>query len=134
MNAKIYLAARLSLSFLWLFTGITSEFFAKEIGYDVLANIGITNNVADLVILSGSIVDIAIGIWLLIGKNLTLCYLIQLVTIISYSLLLTVIEPEFWIHPFGPLTKNIPLLVMIYYLYVIERNRQSNTLFLRDGQ
>ncbi|MBL1457328.1 MAG: hypothetical protein COA34_005600 [Methylophaga sp.] len=26
------------------------------------------------------------------------------------------IEPGFWIHPFGPLSKNVPLLVMIYYL------------------
>ncbi|WP_363323563.1 DoxX-like family protein [uncultured Psychrosphaera sp.] len=30
------------------------------------------------------------------------------------------VVPEFWIHPFGPLTKNIPLLVMVYYLYTKE--------------
>jgi hypothetical protein len=120
VNSKLYLAARLSLSFLWLFTGITSQFFAKQIGYDVLANIGITDTFADWVILSGSLLDMFIGIWLLTGKKLKLCYLIQLITIISYSLLLTIIEPEFWIHPFGPLTKNIPLLVMIYYLYTKE--------------
>lgn len=121
MTEKVYLAARLSLSFLWVFTGITSEFFAKEIGYEVLESAGITGALANFSILFGSVLDVLIGIWLLVGKSLKLCYLVQIVVIVSYTLLLTVIEPGFWIHPFGPLTKNIPILVMIYYLYCKER-------------
>ena len=117
---KISLAARLSLSFLWFFTGITSVFFAKDIGYDVLANGGIKGNLATFSIYSGSFLDIVISFWLLSGKYLRNCYLIQLIVIVLYTLLLTAIEPYFWIHPFGPLTKNIPLLVMIYYLYQRE--------------
>ena len=117
---KISLAARLSLSFLWFFTGITSVFFAKDIGYEVLANGGIKGNLATLSIYSGSFLDIVISFWLLSGKYLKNCYLIQIIVIVLYTLLLTAIEPNFWIHPFGPLTKNIPLLVMIYYLYQTE--------------
>ena len=120
MAMKISLAARLSLSFLWFFTGITSVFFAKDIGYEVLANGGIKGNLATLSIYSGSFLDIVISFWLLSGKYLRNCYLIQLIVIVLYTLLLTAIEPYFWIHPFGPLTKNIPLLVMIYYLYQRE--------------
>lgn len=120
MTSKIYLAARLSLAFLWIFTGLTSVFFAKEIGYEVLASGGITGALANLSIMTGSILDVAIGIWLLVGKNLKLCYLVQIVVVVSYTLLLTVIDPEFWMHPFGPLTKNVPLLVMIYCLYCKE--------------
>jgi len=114
------LAARLSLGFLWIFTGITSTFFAKDIGYEVLASGGITGSLATLSILSGSVLDVAIGIWLLIGKSLKVCYLVQMVVIALYTLLLTAVEPGYWIHPFGPLTKNVPLLVMIYYLYSKE--------------
>ena len=117
---KISLAARLSLSFLWFFTGITSVFFAKDIGYEVLANGGIKGNLATFSIYSGSFLDIVISFWLLSGKYLRNCYLIQIIVIVLYTLLLTAIEPNFWIHPFGPLTKNIPLLVMIYYLYQRE--------------
>ncbi len=120
MTSGIYFAARLSLAFLWVFTGVTSVFFAKEIGYKVLASGGITGALADLSIMSGSILDVAIGIWLLLGKRLKLCYLVQIVVVVSYTLLLTVIDPNYWVHPFGPLTKNIPLLVMIYYLYCKE--------------
>ena len=117
---KISLAARLSLGFLWFFTGITSVFFAKDIGYEVLANGGIKGNLATLSIYSGSFLDIVISFWLLSGKYLRNCYLIQIIVIVLYTLLLTAIEPNFWIHPFGPLTKNIPLLVMLYYLYQRE--------------
>lgn len=113
----VNLVARLSLSFLWFFTGITSALFARDVGYEVLANGGITGNLATLCIFSGSVLDVVIGIWLLTGKKLKVCYLVQMVVIAVYTLLLTAIEPTFWLHPFGPLTKNIPLLVMIYYLY-----------------
>jgi len=120
---KISLVARLSLGFLWFFTGITSVFFAKDIGYEVLANGGIKGNLATLSIYSGSFLDIVISFWLLSGKYLRNCYLIQIIVIVLYTLLLTAIEPNFWIHPFGPLTKNIPLLVMIYYLYQLVNLR-----------
>ena len=128
MAFRIELAARLSLSFLWVFTGIVSEFFAQDIGYRVLANGGVTGTLADLSILSGSLLDIMIGVWLLIGKKLPLCYLVQIVVIVSYSLLLTIIEPSYWIHPFGPLTKNIPLLVLIYYLYTQSNTREDSAI------
>jgi len=113
----MHLAARLSLVFLWFFTGITSAFFAQNIGYEVLAKGGITGHLATFCIFSGSLLDVIIGIWLLSGKQLKICYLVQMIVITIYTLLLTAIEPNFWMHPFGPLTKNIPLLVMIYYLF-----------------
>jgi hypothetical protein len=119
----MHLIARLSLSFLWVFTGITSAFFAKEVGYDVLANGGITGGLADACIIAGSILDMLIGIWLLVGKKLKHCYFVQMAVIAIYSVLLTVIEPGFWLHPFGPLTKNIPLLVLIYILYAAKRHQ-----------
>jgi len=113
----MYLAARLSLSFLWIFTGITSAFFAKAIGYEVLANGGITGLLADFSILSGSVLDVVIGVWLLVCWRLKFCYLAQMLIIAVYTLLLTAMDSSFWVHPFGPLTKNVPLLVMIYCLY-----------------
>jgi len=120
---KLNLIARLSLSFLWFFTAITSAFFAKNIGYQVLANGGVTGNLATVSIFSGSVLDLVLGIWLIIGKNLKTCYLVQLIIISLYTILLSIIAPSFWFHPFGPLTKNIPLLVMIYYLFDKEKKR-----------
>ncbi|EXJ11894.1 hypothetical protein D791_01267 [Nitrincola nitratireducens] len=109
--------------FYCIFTGITSEFFAKEIGYEVLAYGGIVGALADISILSGSVLDILIGIWLLLGKKLKRCFQLQMIVIVTYTLLLTAIDPSLWLHPFGPLTKNVPILVMIYGLYKHECSR-----------
>lgn len=115
------LTVRLSLAFLWFFTAITSAFFALDIGYEVLIQGGITGVFAGFCIYSGSILDAVIGLWLLVGKKLKVCYLLQIGVIVVYSVLLTLIDASFWLHPFGPLTKNVPLLVMIYFLYSNER-------------
>ena len=117
MDNTMERAARLSLSFLWIITGMTSMFFAKDIGYEVLAKAGMTGALANAAIVSGSVLDIAIGIWLLSRRHLRWCYVLQLAVITTYTLLLSFIAPSFWLHPFGPLTKNIPIGVLIVYLY-----------------
>ena len=114
--ADIKFIARLSLSFLWLFTAATSFFWARNIGYEILAQQNFSGRQADLFINAGSLLDAAIGIWLLSNFQLRWCYAVQIVLIISYSLLISVIAPFFWLHPFGPVTKNIPILVLIFWL------------------
>ncbi len=114
-------AARFSLSFLWIFTGLTSSFFAQDIGYEGLSKGGITGPSASACILAGSLVDIALGLWLLLGWRLRTCYQIQITVIVIYTLLLTVVDPSFWLHPFGPLTKNIPILVLILMISESEK-------------
>jgi hypothetical protein len=126
LNNKMKLAARFSLAFLWLFTAFTSAFFAREEGFEILARGGVTGLLAEISLYSGSILDALIGIWLLVGKRLDRCYLMQLWVIIVYSILLTVIDANYWLHPFGPLTKNIPILVLIYFLYSHERAKVNN--------
>ena len=117
MTARHSLLVRISLGILWIFTGITSAFLAPEIGYEVLANGGITGRNATALIFLGSILDVVIGLWVLTGWQLKPCCLVQLGVIVGYSLLLSFIEPEFWLHPFGPLTKNIPIAALIFVLY-----------------
>jgi hypothetical protein len=117
MTVRHKLLVRISLGILWIFTGITSAFLAPEIGYEVLANGGITGRNASTLIFLDSGLDIVIGLWVLSGWQLKSCCLVQLGLIFSYSLLLSFIEPGFWLHPFGPLTKNIPIAVFIFVLY-----------------
>jgi hypothetical protein len=118
----IALIARLSLSFLWLFTAATSFWWARNIGYEVLSLADIHSKMANVFINLGSLLDAAIGVWLLSNKQLKWCYRFQIILIISYSLLLTLIAPSFWLHPFGPVTKNIPILVLIYWLSINTRD------------
>lgn len=120
-----YHLAVLSLSFLWIFTGIVSWLLSPDIGYQVLAQANIVAGLADFCIISGSIVDCILGLWLLSYRKLKLCCYLQLMVIAVYSLLLTVIDASYWLHPFGPLSKNIPIFVLIMTLLQQHAARQS---------
>ena len=101
MDRSAHILARASLSFVWIFTGVTSAFWAQDIGYQVLAQAGITGQTATLSIYSGSLLDVVIGVWIITGLRRKLCYLLQILVMLLYTFLLTIIDPSFWLHPFG---------------------------------
>ena len=111
---KTLLAIRISMAFLWLLSGITSLFWGRGIGLDVLAAAGITGDCAIACLWTGSLLDIFLALWLLLGWRLRICMQLQIAVILVYSLLLKLIAAEFWLHPFGPVSKNIPLLVLLF--------------------
>jgi hypothetical protein len=111
-------AAKYSLAFLWIFTGITSIYFSPEVGYEILASASITGLMADISVYAGGALDILIGLWLLSSIKIRLCCIIQVVVIVLYTVLLTFIDMSFWLHPFGPITKNIPIVVLIFLIMI----------------
>jgi hypothetical protein len=117
MTKNQLLAAKFSLAFLWIFTGLTSLFFAADIGYRILESGGITGQLADFCIMSGALADISIGLWVLSSNYQSLCMQVQIGMILTFTVLLTFIAPTFWLHPFGPVTKNIPIMVLIWATY-----------------
>jgi len=117
MTKNQILTAKLSLAFLWITTGLTSLFFAPEVGYQILETGGITGELADFCLIGGAVTDIGIGVWVLSNKLKRLCCYAQMIVILLFSVLLTFIAPSFWLHPFGPVTKNIPIIVLIWASY-----------------
>ena len=39
----------------------------------------------------------------------------------GYTVLISIWLPEFWLHPFGPLLKNIPVAAAILALILLDR-------------
>jgi len=113
--------ARFALAFLWIFTALSSTYLSPEIGFEVLATAGIEGNIAKLCLYAGSALDLLIGLWLISAWQLKKCYLLQIIAILVYSILLSIIDPSFWLHPFGPLTKNLPILALLYALYATDQ-------------
>ncbi len=60
--------------------------------------------------------------------NSKLCCIVQVCVIAIYTLLLTFIDPSFWLHPFGPIVKNIPIVVLIGYVYASNVNIGSTKI------
>lgn len=116
MSPKQLLLARLSLSFLWIFSALTSSIWAYPTSIEILSNLNISNLTADIMIYGGSLLDFLLGVWVLSGRYHKACCYAQLIVVIVYSLLLTLIAADFWLHPFGPVTKNIPIMVLIWLL------------------
>ena len=108
---------RYALAFLWGMTALVSLGAGREIGYEVLAGAGITGSLAHLCVYGGAALDLALAIWLLLGAAPRACLRVQALAVLIYTLLLSFIAPAFWLHPFGPLSKNVPLLALIYSQY-----------------
>lgn len=125
MNRSSEWLACFALSYLWVWSALSSVWLAPEIGYQVLAKGGVVGGAADMAVWAGGLLDIALGLWLLSGRAFRLCCIAQWVVITVYSVLLTVIDPSFWVHPFGPLSKNIPIMVLIYILFQNEAKRET---------
>lgn len=114
---KLYKAAIYSLAFLWIFTGLTSIYFSPEIGYEILASANVTGSMADFSVYAGGALDIVLGLWLITSVKTKLCCFVQIAVIALYTIILTVVDASFWLHPFGPITKNIPIIVLIIFVY-----------------
>jgi len=40
--------------------------------------------------------------------------------VLTYTVILSIHLPEFWLHPFGPLAKNLPFLAVLWLMYEID--------------
>ena len=112
---------RLSIAFLWIWSGVVSIFFfPAEQSYQFLAASGITGNGAPIMLYGLALMDIFIGLATLTAYRVRPLILFQLTIIALYTLMITFTLPEFWLHPFGPVLKNIPLLTTLLVYLILE--------------
>lgn len=109
---------RLSIAFLWIWSGIVSIFFFPvEQSYQFLAPSGITGSAAPIVLYGLALLDIILGIATLLAYRIRTLMLFQLGIVFLHTLTITLTLPEFWLHPFGPVLKNLPLMAtLLVYL------------------
>lgn len=117
MNIPKYLY--LSLSFLWLYSGLVPLLFAREPSLQLLHQMHIPSGGVDwLLFIGASVLDVIYGILILSKlKYRSWLWLMQFITVLLYSVLITVFLPEHLTHPFAPLIKNIPIMAVLWWLY-----------------
>ena len=67
-----------------------------------------------------ALLDIALGLATLLSSRIRQLMLFQLTIIILYTLTITFTLPDFWLHPFGPVLKNIPLVATLLVYLTLE--------------
>lgn len=105
---------RFAIALVWLWSGITSLlFYPHQASYELLAETGVTGSAAPLTLYGLALVDIGLGLATLRSYHPDKLMLWQIMIVAGYSLALSWKLPEFWLHPFGPLLKNIPFLLCL---------------------
>lgn len=113
---------RLSIAFVWISAAIVSALlYPAADSYALLAETGIQGIYAPLALYGAAALDLALGIAVLTRYRLRETVWLQIAVIIGYMLIISWALPEYWLHPFGPLTKNVPLLAAILTMYAMER-------------
>jgi hypothetical protein len=109
---------RWSLVAVWLFTGIASLIELNGQSREVLAAAGIASPpwLVQWLIAGGAAADLAVGLalWCRPGRASYACALALMAVM---TLVATVLQPGLWLHPLGPLLKNLPIAALLWHLH-----------------
>ncbi|MDX5364172.1 MAG: SDR family oxidoreductase [Pseudazoarcus pumilus] len=115
-----------ALATMWFAAGIVS-LLQHEVSLALLASLGLSGASAVAVLVAASMLDLALGLATLLRPSRAL-WLSQTLLVAVYSMIISVWLPEHWLHPFGPIVKNLPILAMLLMLYARSpRNTQWTT-------
>ena len=115
---------RVSIALVWIVTGVVSlGVFPIEESYALLGRVGIPAGLQPVLLYGAAGLDLLLGFSLLLVRKRRWLWLLQAGAILGYTLIITFKLPEFWLHPYGPILKNVPLLAAIWLLYELEKGR-----------
>lgn len=121
MNRASTQLLRASLVLVWLATAVVSVWELHGQSRELLAGLptawteGNTSWLPTAIILAGAAADAVLGLWLALRPGRK-AYGAALLVMLAMTLLATAIHPAWWLHPFGPLTKNLPIAAILWVL------------------
>ena len=121
MNHASARMLRASLVVVWLATAVVSVWELHGQSRKLLAGLptawteGNTSWLPTAIILAGAAADAVLGLWLALRPGRK-AYGAALLMMLAMTLLATAIQPAWWLHPFGPLTKNLPIAAILWVL------------------
>lgn len=115
---------RIALALMWVWTAIVSfGLYPVQDSYALLARVGLHGTLASIALHGAAALDLVLGVLTLAApaRWRRPVWLAQAALIAGYTVLITLFLPEYWLHPYGPLTKNLPILGLIALLWALER-------------
>ena len=108
---------QLSLVAVWLVTAVVSLVELNGQSRQVLAAAGVVSPawLVQVLIVGGAVADLLVGIalWRWPGRA---SYRAALALMAAMTLAATVLQPGLWLHPLGPLLKNLPIAALLWHL------------------
>lgn len=125
-HARLYFLRpllKLSLIVLWIFSGLIPLLDSGKDADALLRSLGLTGQLVPFIKISTCVWDIALGIALIFSFKNKLVGLLQILTILSYTLVASIGLTSLWLNPLAPLLKNIPILIAVLIWMAIEDMR-----------
>lgn len=111
---------RLSVALVWLVSGLVSlGLYPAEASYALLARAGVHGALAPVALYGAAALDLAFGVASLAWRRRGL-WLAQIAVVLAYTAVISWALPEFWLHPYGPVLKNLPFLAVLVLLHEFE--------------
>lgn len=114
---------RLALAFLWIWTAIVSlGLYPVQDSYALLARVGLHGALASMALYGAALLDLVLGLLTLAApaRWRRWVWLAQIALIAGYTVLISFFLPEYWLHPYGPIAKNLPILALLALLWSLE--------------
>jgi hypothetical protein len=110
---------RYVLATIWLVTAALSfGLYPMADSIVLVQGLGTSQAASRAIIYAGALVDLVMGVMTLwFPRRWRWLWLFQVAVITVYTLLATVLVPQYWLHPFGPLLKNLAVLALLWLLY-----------------
>jgi uncharacterized protein YbjT (DUF2867 family) len=113
---------RATVGIVWIVTAIVSfGAYPVDESYAMLGRVGLTGIGAAVALYGAALLDLAFGLGVFLMRDRRWLWRAQMALIVGYSIIITIRLPEYWLHPFGPLLKNLPMLAAIILLHEFER-------------
>ncbi len=114
---------RVSLALVWLWTAIVSfGLYPVHDSFMLLERAGVPAALRPLALYGAAAFDLLLGLWTLRpprdGRAL---WAVQAALILAYTVVISLRLPEQWLHPYGPISKNLPMLALLLMLYVFDQ-------------
>lgn len=120
MRALDLMLMRYTLAAVWLVTGVLSlGVFPQQESLALLEHAGFHGAVSQTALYGSASLDIVLGI-LTIARPSPLLWRAQATLVLAYSFIIALYLPWYWLHPFGPMLKNLPILLLLWLLHQHE--------------
>jgi uncharacterized protein YbjT (DUF2867 family) len=117
---------RLSIAVVWIATGLVSfGTYPVADSFALLERAGVPASLRPLALYGAAALDLLLGLATLALPRRRWLWRAQIALILAYTLIITVRLPEFWLHPYGPVLKNLPMLAALWLLLELERGRET---------
>ena len=112
MRAIDLLLARAVLAIIWLVTGILSlGVFPQQESLALLKQAGLHGTDALVALYGAAGLNIVLGVLTVVYPTRML-WRVQAMLVLAYSVIITFSLPQYWLHPFGAILKNLPVLLL----------------------